>query len=600
MTSAGIVSNVLPLWRIHNLSRNGAGDTVSIVNISRPDTIALLRELSGGHGPIWAAGKLALAVNYSTEPSTVAEATLVRIKEVSASDQPGVYNAQLLVLCQARVCNVLTGGPFPTARRAPDLAPLWKIHKFGLVGDPAFDTKRNEVKIGNIAREDTLAMLKKLGGGDVKAAEGHLVLACDFEANVAAGLRAVLVRIGDVTCGEKRGPPYNCTLKILGHVRCARVYTVGTFPQALLDEMPVWRIHNLNTGSSGPEHRINNISRPDSVALLAYLGQGNPLAAAGGLVIGCDYSSPPAVGESGRLMQIASICSSTESGKYEALLVDVSTVSIGKFRTSIEQDWWPRVTVVLPKVWNKTAKSIEPLVRTPTPATSCLYWVRCQSALINLMCDAGIQLTDQRYTEKTGDRCFCLDCHRLRGDRPTYQRGSKVYALPIGFAQIGIKPSKTHGLVERGMKDWHVCYHGTKHQYLGDILIQGQLLAPGSTLHNGDSIKVRPGHITSASDRLNEHTGNKERFDPRNKVFFSPSIKYCDHEVYSNAYYCDGKMYRFVLQLRIQPDTYSIGQETIGASMDIDPHIPNKSIEWYTHQLHTHFFTGILIREQRQ
>ena len=103
MMSAGNVSNVLPLWRIYNLSRNGAGDTVSIVNIARPDTIALLRELSGGHGPIWAAGKLALAVNYSTEPSTVVEATLVRIKEVSASEQPGVYNAQLLVLCQARV-----------------------------------------------------------------------------------------------------------------------------------------------------------------------------------------------------------------------------------------------------------------------------------------------------------------------------------------------------------------------------------------------------------------------------------------------------------------------------------------------------------------
>ena len=596
MMSAGNVSNVLPLWRIHNLSRNGAGDTVSIVNIARPDTIALLRELSGGHGPIWAAGKLALAVNYSTEPSTVVEATLVRIKEVSASEQPGVYNAQLLVLCQARVCDVSTRGSFPTARRAPDLAPLWRIHRLGLVGGSA--KSGNEFTIGSIEREDILAMLKKLGGGNAKGAEGHLVLACDFEATVAAGLRAWLVRIGSVTCASNGGPPYDCTLKVLGHVRCASVYTVGAFPQVLLDEMPVWRIHNLNTGSSGPEHSITNIARPDSVALLTYLGQGNPFAAAGGLVIGCDYTSPPAVGESGRLMRVASIRRSAGEGRYEALLVDVSSVSVGTFRSGVGQDWWPRVTVVLPKVWNKTAKSIVPLVRTPTPATSCPYWLRCQSALINLMRDAGIQLNDQRYTETSGDRCFCFNCHRLRGDRSAYERGGKIYALPIGFARIGVKPSKTHGLVERGMKDWHVCFHGTKHQYLGDILFQGQLLAPGSILHNGDSIKIRPGHISGTSDRINEHTGTRERFNPTNKVFFSPSIKYCDYDVYSNAYYCDGKKYRFVLQLRIQPKTYAIGQQTIGASSEIDPHISNKCIEWYTDQLHTHFFTGILLREQ--
>lgn len=600
MASAGSVGSRLPLWRIHNFSSKGAGDTVSIVNIARPDTVALLRELSGGHGPIWAGGKIALAANYSTEPSTLVEATLVRIKEVSASDKPGVYNAELLVLCKARVIDVSTGGSFPTARHGPDLAPLWRIHRLGLVGSPGFDTRQKEYKIENIGREDTLALLRKLGDGDVTRAKGHMVLACDFTARVAAGLRAVLVRIGDVTsAGTAGGPPYNCTLNFLGHVRCAAISTAGSFPQAQLDEVPVWRIHNLDKGSS-PEHSIGNISRPDSVALLTHLGMGNPLSATGGLVIGCDYTAPPAVGESGRLMRVASISRARGEGQYEALLVDVSTVSVGKYRSSDGQpsSWWPRLTVVLPKVWTKHAEPVEALVsKFQALAVSCPYWDRCKSALLGVMRDAGIPLNDEGYADKSGDRCFCHGCHHRRGDRTVYERGGKPYALPVGFARVGIKPGKSKGLIEKGMRNWHVCYHGTKYQYLGDIVLQGQLLAPGSILHNGDSIKTRPGHIKTSFLRSNEHTGMREHFDPRNKVFFSPSIKYCDHDVYANEYYCDGRHYRFALQLRIQPESYSTGQQTIGTTDEIDPHIPNKSIEWYTDQLHAHFFTGILLRE---
>ncbi len=518
---------------------------------------------------------------------------------MSASDKPGVYNAELLVLCKARVLDVSTKDSFPTARYGPDLAPLWRIHGLGFVGDPAFDTKRNEYKIENIAREDTLTMLRKLGDGDVKRAKGHLVLACDFKANAVAGLRAVLVRIGDVSCAARGGPPYNCTLNFLGHVRCADVDCRGSFPQVLLDEVPVWRIHNLDKGS-GPEHSISNISRPDSVALLAHLGQGNPISASGGLVIGCDYTSPPAIGESGRLMRVASISPATGEGKYEALLVDVSTISVGTFRSNVGQavDWWPRLTVVLPKVWSKHAEPVERLLGSLTlAAVSCPYWQRCQNALLGVMRDAGIPLSDKGYVEQTGDKCFCHDCHRRRGDRPVYERGTQPYALPIGFARIGIKPGKSPGLIEIGMKNWHVCFHGTKYQYLGDIVIQGQLLAPGSILHSGESIKTRPGHINVTFDRLNEHTGRRENFNPTNKVFFSPSIKYCDHEAYINEYYCNGRRYRFALQLRIQPDAYTAGQQTICATKEIDPHIPNKSIEWYTDQLHAHFFTGILLRE---
>ena len=598
---AGDVDVELPLWRIHYFSSNSTGDTISVTNISRSDTVALLKELSGGHGPIWAAGKIAFAANYSTNLSTLTEATLVRIKAVSADDKPGVYNAQLLVLCQARVLEISTRGPFPTARRGQDLAPLWRIHNFGIVGDPSFDTMRTEHTIVNITRDDTLALLRKLGGGDVKSAKGHLVLACDYKATVTKGSRAVLVRIGDVSCAEAEGrPPYNCTMKILGHVKCADVELGAPYPQILLDEVPVWRINNLNT-TSGSEHALVNIARPDSVALLAHLGQGNPLSATGGLVIGCDYTALPRVGESGRLMRVASISRSTGIGIYEAVLRDVSTISVGTYRSCEGKpaDWWPRMTVLLPKIWSKpteVAKPVERPISSPK-AGSCQYWQRCQSALLGVFREAGINFDNKKHYEQAGDRCFCIDCHRRRGDNMTYTRGGQTYILPVGFARIGIKPNKTPHVVEKGMANWHVCYHSTKHQYLSDIIMHGQLLAPGSTLINGDSIKVRDGHIQTSLSRRNECTGEIETFNPTNRIFFSPSIKYCDLEVYVNDYPCNGRRYRFALQLRIQPNTYSVGQETVGAKQTIDPHVPNSSIEWYTEELHTHFFTGILIKE---
>ena len=141
-----------------------------------------------------------------------------------------------------------------------------------------------------------------------------------------------------------------------------------------------------------------------------------------------------------------------------------------------------------------------------------------------------------------------------------------------------------------------MCFHGTKHDYLWDIILEGQLLAPGSTLHSGKVIAVRDGHINKIVERTNQHTGTRENFNPTNKVFFSPSITYSNF--YTNVMYCDGKQYCFTLELRIQPGTYQIDQETIGASKQIDPHFSNNSIEWYTEQDHTHIFTGILIQEQ--
>ena len=54
-------------------------------------------------------------------------------------------------------------------------------------------------------------------------------------------------------------------------------------------------------------------------------------------------------------------------------------------------------------------------------------------------------------------------------------------------------------------------------------------------------------------------------------------------------------------QVRIQPGTYNIGQETVGAKRKgdtVDPYVSNSSVEWYTGELHTHMITGILVNER--
>eukprot|EP00443_Scrippsiella_acuminata_P006126 CAMPEP_0115312904 /NCGR_PEP_ID=MMETSP0270-20121206/76166_1 /TAXON_ID=71861 /ORGANISM="Scrippsiella trochoidea, Strain CCMP3099" /LENGTH=103 /DNA_ID=CAMNT_0002731931 /DNA_START=106 /DNA_END=417 /DNA_ORIENTATION=- len=98
--------------------------------------------------------------------------------------------------------------------------------------------------------------------------------------------------------------------------------------------------------------------------------------------------------------------------------------------------------------------------------------------------------------------------------------------------------------------------------------------------------------------RINEYTGRYEEFDPRMKIFFSPTIAYCNYgDVYMKSARLNGKWYRFALQLRVQPGTYSIGQETVGARSQIDPYMSNSEIEWYTSELHTHVVTGVLIQK---
>ena len=236
-------------------------------------------------------------------------------------------------------------------------------------------------------------------------------------------------------------------------------------------------------------------------------------------------------------------------------------------------------------------------------ADACPFFRRCKAALIELN---GLLHDESKYLNAEGDRCFCLSCIQRRGEAHlnVVRRGepAQSFVLPVGYARVGLKvhasPDKVQlALEEGGSGKWHVCFHGTRPEYVSDIIKQGQLLKPGAMTLSGDRIAVRSGHIKSSFVRENEHTGKVEDFDPTNKIFLSPSMKYCDHRgIYMSSKHCrDGSPYRFAFQVRIQPGSYRIGQQTVDAESQIDAHVPNSCLEWYTDEMHSHVLTGVII-----
>jgi hypothetical protein len=200
------------------------------------------------------------------------------------------------------------------------------------------------------------------------------------------------------------------------------------------------------------------------------------------------------------------------------------------------------------------------------------------------------------------DICFCKACHASRGDKDVYKRGDppEHFVLPVGFARLALQIHDTPHVQETAFAKWHVCYHGTKHGSILQILKQGKLLKPGDPTYTGRTIEVRPGHIEKARARENLHTKAQEDFDPTKNIFFSPSIKYCDYgNIYMDNFVSSRKKhYRFAFQVRLQSGQYEIGQETVGAGDTlIHDKVPNSSIEWYTHNGLSHLLTGLLIRE---
>ena len=53
---------------------------------------------------------------------------------------------------------------------------------------------------------------------------------------------------------------------------------------------------------------------------------------------------------------------------------------------------------------------------------------------------------------------------------------------------------------------------------------------------------------------------------------------------------------RIAFQVRIRPDTYDVGKQTIGARGTIDPLFPNSELEWSTHRRGVVILVGLLVK----
>ena len=58
----------------------------------------------------------------------------------------------------------------------------------------------------------------------------------------------------------------------------------------------------------------------------------------------------------------------------------------------------------------------------------------------------------------------------------------------------------------------------------------------------------------------------------------------------------EGRWFRVAFQLRQRPGSYSIGQQTVGATAPIDECISNSQLEYYTRNRGVHKLTRLLVR----
>ena len=186
--------------------------------------------------------------------------------------------------------------------------------------------------------------------------------------------------------------------------------------------------------------------------------------------------------------------------------------------------------------------------------------------------------------------CWCKACHRSRGDKDVYTRGSETYAIPVGWGRIALPGGGAQAVALDAFKKWNVAFHGTTAESLQSILGTGRLVKPGDRVAalEGKAVGIRGDtkRIRKPFERTNAKSGIVELFDP-NQIFLSPTIHYSELPQYAKkSEWTDlfGDIYdaQLAFQVRIRPGTYGVGQQTVGAVDRIDPHFSNNEVEWYT------------------
>ncbi|ETO25503.1 SPRY domain containing-like protein [Reticulomyxa filosa] len=219
----------------------------------------------------------------------------------------------------------------------------------------------------------------------------------------------------------------------------------------------------------------------------------------------------------------------------------------------------------------------------------------------------------QTYFDAAQDLCYCDQCCTRRKDNDYYFRGNPPmkYVIPRGWVRIGLQVFKGKADANKVFDEWHVAFHGTDVDGVRNIFHCGlQLLKPGDITLGGNKVSIPEGHFKRPFERINLYTNEGELFDP-NQIFTSPSIKFNFVCIWC-LYLCVQLLtlvhridtHRIIVMLNhsiviilkirnvfcmcsldFKPGSYSIGQETVGATYDgilLDEHFNNNELEWYT------------------
>ena len=242
-----------------------------------------------------------------------------------------------------------------------------------------------------------------------------------------------------------------------------------------------------------------------------------------------------------------------------------------------------------PETKTKTETETE---KEASKAASCPVFRACEAFV------ASFNLTEGTF-DSSKNICYCSQhCARRHPDQRA--RGTRPYGFPKGWCGFGLQIDAAEYKRRKIFDDWHVAFHGTKKDTAVELLRSDwQLLMPGEVTPSGYKLPVRDGHIKKAFRRQNRFTKMEEEFDPV-QIFTSPSIHYCDYStVYCDETFFQGRKYRVAFQLRQQPGSYEIGQETVRATTEgkqIDPLFSNDELEYYTKRKGVHKLYRLLVR----
>ncbi|XP_022100637.1 neuralized-like protein 4 isoform X3 [Acanthaster planci] len=221
----------------------------------------------------------------------------------------------------------------------------------------------------------------------------------------------------------------------------------------------------------------------------------------------------------------------------------------------------------------------------------------CEYQKLCLRFKITLGLHDAHFeTNPKFNKCYCEPCRKYQGTSEYGDQGDPLqrYTRPFGWCKFAIK---LHSRAETlNVFDlWHVAFHGTKAGAVRKILDSGTLLLPGDIALGGDQLTEQPGHFNDSH--------KPKDFDTK-QIFISPSMNYAGCNVYAKKQkFTDPKTKQVynasvAFQVRVRPNSYTTGPQTIGVNHNIDPYIENSKIEWFTKERSAIVPYALLVRVQ--